>query len=177
MDIHYFADQYPFTLLLVTSSRFFYGKSPCLSLYQRQLVYYWHQSHSRSSIDLGSVSASQGIAFPPGLIISSGMGTQPNQSQWDSMRLLLGLLFSSLEVNPRGGKTETGVNIMSPQGKTILKMGPIIDLGGREREREVFIDSKHIWTWIFFSYRANMFSSCLSHIMLRFLFLVTPKAS
>ena len=52
------------------------------------------------------------------------------------MRLLLGLLFSSLEVNPRGGKTETGVNIMSPQGKSILKMGPIIDLGGRERERE-----------------------------------------
>ena len=64
------------------------------------------------------------------------------------MRLLLGLLFSSFEVNPRGGKAETGVNTMSPQGKTILKMGPIIELGGggreREKEREEFIESKHI---------------------------------
>ena len=94
------------------------------------------------------------------------------------MRLLLGLLFSSLEVNPRGGKTETGVNIMSPQGKSILKMGPIIDLGGRERERERGIHRLKTYLNLdFFSYWANMFSSCLSHIMLRFLFLVTPKAS
>ena len=97
------------------------------------------------------------------------------------MRLLLGLLFSSFEVNPRGGKAETEVNTMCPQGKTILKMGPIIELGDegrRQRERERSIH--RIKTYLnldFFSYWANMFSSCLSHVVLRFLFLVTPKAS
>ena len=80
MDIHYLADQYPFTLLLVTLSGFFYGKSPCFSLYQRQLVYYWHQSHSRQSMDLGSASADQGVAFPRPCDWFSGGHTTQSES-------------------------------------------------------------------------------------------------
>lgn len=37
---------------------------------------------------------------------------------------VLGLLFFPLDLNPKGGKAITVLNILLPKGKAILKMGP-----------------------------------------------------
>lgn len=50
-------------------------------------------------------------------VIGSGVARDP-------MRLLLGLLFFPLDLNPKGGKAKTVLNILLPKGKAILKMGP-----------------------------------------------------